>query len=227
MDTLKKVFLYLLFNIVLSVFGLPVLYALAALINSIKRKFKTLLSQKSWPQWMLFICGKLLWWTVIILKNVLYIYIYILKIILTPRKRDLTNRQSQTEEITAIQSNASEIAPPILNSQLCNGMLEEEERENTYLLDQWEVAGKLYGMQIRTLDQDQQIIAHKLITDILFHAKIKQLTISSSIKLHNSEPQGQIGDGIIFQGKKGTAARGMDMDPLLHLVTDNFPSTLT
>uniref|UniRef100_A0A1B6CEH6 Uncharacterized protein n=1 Tax=Clastoptera arizonana TaxID=38151 RepID=A0A1B6CEH6_9HEMI len=208
MDTLTKVFLDLIFKIVLALFGLPLLYAIPELISSMKKKFNKLRSQKSLPQWMLYICGKLLSWTVIVLINLLYIYVQIMKIILTPRNRDQTKRKSEIEEITTIRPNSSEIASPILNPQLCYGMLDETIKKNQ---DEWDIAGKSYIMQIRTLEKDQKIIAHKLITAILFHGKIKNLTVSSSIKLLNSEPkvQGHIGDSKFYRGRDGKPEEGI------------------
>ena len=46
-----------------------------------------------------------------------------------------------------------------------------------------EVFGKSVGLQLKALDNQQSIIAQKLISDVLFHAKMGKLNCESTINL--------------------------------------------
>ncbi|CAG4953319.1 unnamed protein product [Parnassius apollo] len=47
----------------------------------------------------------------------------------------------------------------------------------------WEVIGKSIGLQLKVLTEEQSAIAQKIISDALFYAKMKKLTINSQITL--------------------------------------------
>lgn len=52
--------------------------------------------------------------------------------------------------------------------------------------DEWEMMGLSFGMQLRELDPEQQAISQKLMSDVLYYAKMKKLTHSSRIELSPS-----------------------------------------
>lgn len=49
---------------------------------------------------------------------------------------------------------------------------------------EWEVIGKSIGIQLKDLNQQQQTIAQKLISDTIFYAKMGQLCTESSISIN-------------------------------------------
>jgi len=53
--------------------------------------------------------------------------------------------------------------------------------------EEWEVTGKSIGYQMKDLDKKQRAIAQKLISDVLFYAKIGKLMEDSSISI-SSQP---------------------------------------
>lgn len=57
--------------------------------------------------------------------------------------------------------------------------------------EEWEIYGRSIGFHVKDLNKRQKIIAQKIISDVLFHAKLDQLTESSCVVLnpfHESIP---------------------------------------
>lgn len=49
--------------------------------------------------------------------------------------------------------------------------------------DEWDIAGRRIGFQLRSLEFEQRIIAEKLISDVMFYARRKRLSENSSVEV--------------------------------------------
>lgn len=60
--------------------------------------------------------------------------------------------------------------------------------ECTDLLEsEFDVIAKRYSMQLRSLDETQRIIAEKLISDVMFYARLGKLRTTSAIAINGEE----------------------------------------
>lgn len=57
----------------------------------------------------------------------------------------------------------------------------ETTKTNDKFRDEFEVAGWMYGNQLRSLDPQQRFITEKLVADIVFKARLKMLKITSRV----------------------------------------------
>lgn len=63
----------------------------------------------------------------------------------------------------------------------------EKNRTRTHSSEDLECIGKAMALQMKDLDAHQSAIAHKLISDAIFYAKLGKLTVDSHVALHFGE----------------------------------------